>query len=63
MEVKNSFYDNDGLDLLAIGTIADQMPLVGVNRSFAKYGIEAINNTKRKGLIELLKRLVSKKVR
>jgi single-stranded-DNA-specific exonuclease len=54
-------YDNDGLDLLAIGTIADQMPLVGVNRSFAKYGIEAINNTKRKGLIELFKEAGIKK--
>jgi single-stranded-DNA-specific exonuclease len=31
------------------------MPLVGINRSFAKYGIEAINNTQRKGLIELFK--------
>lgn len=55
IKLKNSFYDNDGLDLLAIGTIADQMPLVGVNRSFVKYGIEAVNNTKRKGLIELFK--------
>lgn len=61
IKVKNSFYDNDGLDLLAIGTIADQMPLVGVNRSFAKYGIEAINNTKRKGLIELFKEAGIKK--
>lgn len=55
LEVKNSFYDNDGLDLLVIGTVADQMPLVGINRSIVKYGIEAINNTKRKGLLELFK--------
>src|SRR5690606_9554436 len=38
------------LDLLCIGTIADLMPLVGVNRSFAKYGLEYLSNTKRVGL-------------
>lgn len=43
------------LELAAIGTIADQMPLVGPNRSFAKYGLEDLNTTKRKGLIELIK--------
>jgi single-stranded-DNA-specific exonuclease len=42
-----------GLDLAAIGTIADQMPLVGVNRSFAKYGIEELRITKRPGFLAL----------
>ncbi len=53
--ISNSFYDNDGLDLAAIGTIADQVPLIGPNRSLVKYGIESLRQTKRKGLLELFK--------
>lgn len=41
------------LELCAIGTIADQMPLVGPNRSFVKYGLERLNNTQRAGLLAL----------
>ena len=44
---------NNGLELAAIGTIADQLPLVGPNRSLAKYGLEALNKTKRPGLLAL----------
>jgi single-stranded-DNA-specific exonuclease len=48
-------YDvNNSLELAAIGTIADQIPLLGVNRSIVKFGLVALNNTKRFGLIELL---------
>ena len=42
-----------GLELSAIGTIADQMPLTFANRSFAKYGLTELHKTKRVGLIEL----------
>lgn len=38
------------LELAAIGTIADQMPLLGINRSIAKFGIASLQNTKRLGL-------------
>jgi len=44
-----------GLELAAIGTIADQMPLIRANRSFAKLGLKELSRTKRVGLLELLK--------
>ncbi len=40
----------DSLELAAIGTIADQIPLMGANRSIVKFGLEALNKTKRIGL-------------
>lgn len=43
------------LDLAGIATIADQVPLTGANRSFAKYGIEAVRNSQNVGLIALCK--------
>lgn len=41
------------LELAAIGTIADQLPLIGPNRSVVKYGLEILNRTKRPGLLAL----------
>lgn len=43
------------LELAAIGTIADQLSLVGLNRSIVKYGLDQLNKTERPGLIELFK--------
>jgi len=40
--------------LAAIGTIADMVPMVGPNRSIVKYGLEALNITKRLGLVALI---------
>jgi single-stranded-DNA-specific exonuclease len=42
------------LDLAAIATISDMMPLVGVNRAFVKLGLEKLNKTLRVGLTALL---------
>lgn len=45
----------EGLDLAALGTIADQMPLLKVNRSLVKYGLKELSKTKRVGLQALFK--------
>lgn len=47
--------ENRVLDLVAIGTVADCVPLVGENRTLVKLGLKMLNTTKRLGLIELLK--------
>ncbi len=41
------------LDLVAIGTFADVVPLRGVNRVFTSVGLEVLNNTTRPGLVAL----------
>ncbi len=51
--IHHSAFD-DYIALAAIGTIADMVPLVGPNRSIAKYGLIGINKTNRVGLESLI---------
>ena len=45
----------DFLDLVAIGTVADVMPLTGENRQLVKIGLERINANPRLGVRELMR--------
>lgn len=44
----------DHLAIAAIGTIADMVPLTGINRIIAKYGLEGLRSTRRVGLLALM---------
>ncbi len=41
------------LDVVAVGTVADVMPLIGENRVIVKYGLMVLSKTKRVGLQEM----------
>ncbi|MFZ4631985.1 MAG: single-stranded-DNA-specific exonuclease RecJ [Patescibacteria group bacterium] len=43
------------LDLVAVGTVADMVSLLGENRLLVKSGLKVLNNNKRLGLNELIK--------
>lgn len=43
------------LELVALATVADLMPLTGLNRVFVKFGLDQLRLTKRLGLLEIYK--------
>ncbi|MDD5371045.1 MAG: single-stranded-DNA-specific exonuclease RecJ [Anaerolineaceae bacterium] len=43
----------DFLDLVALGTVADLVPLIGENRYFVTQGLQRIRNTRRQGVYSL----------
>ena len=45
---------NQHLDLVALGTVADQMPLTGENRILVRAGLRALERTRKPGLRSLL---------
>jgi len=45
--------DSKGLDLVALATVTDLMPLTGVNRIFVSYGLKQIATGSREGLRQL----------
>jgi single-stranded-DNA-specific exonuclease len=45
---------SQALELAGLATIADQVPLLAQNRSFAKHGLSALKKTTRPGLLALL---------
>lgn len=49
------FEVQERLSLAAIGTIADQLPLVGPNRAVVSHGLKELENTKRPGIMALFR--------
>ncbi|HOX91735.1 MAG TPA: single-stranded-DNA-specific exonuclease RecJ, partial [Spirochaetales bacterium] len=48
--------ERDALQLVALSTVADLMPLVDENRTLVRLGLAALNKTPRRGIAELLAR-------
>jgi single-stranded-DNA-specific exonuclease len=47
---------DDHLELVALATVADLVPLISANRAFVYHGLKALRNTKRLGLLTLIER-------
>jgi len=53
-ERKKEWFEKWNLDLVAMGTVADMMPLVGENRILVYYGLKVLSQTKKKGIRRIL---------
>ncbi len=51
--VKIDTFIEDVIDLVALGTITDMVPIIGENRVIASLGLRALNNSQRKGICAL----------
>ena len=54
-QVQHDNLNKSHLELVALATVADLVPLKGANRTLLKFGLEALKKTKRIGLLELFK--------
>ena len=52
-QIKNN--EDNHLELVALATVADLVPLKGANRTLLKFGLDKLRKTKRRGLLELFK--------
>ena len=55
--LKTSMEENYDIQLAALGTIADIMPLLDENRIIVKRGLESLEKKPRQGILQLLQRL------
>jgi single-stranded-DNA-specific exonuclease len=49
-------------ELVVLATVCDLVPLVGINRSFVKHGLEELKHTQRVGLLALFQESAIKKI-
>ena len=53
--IRHNPYATSHLELVALATISDMVPLLGANRTLLKYGLLELHKTKRPGLLALFK--------
>lgn len=59
-DLRMKFYREGNLDLIALGTIADIMPLIKENRLLVHHGLKALENSRKVGVKALLEHCVNK---